>query len=257
VQGPHAAPDNESEGETCRNGSVLAPERPADPVPPPRKRMKRGAKIAMYVILVVTLLEAAAFSGTYYFYTRHYVSTDNASVDGDKIDVNAPTTGVLLDWSATEGTVVHTNQVLGRIRILGSGAQPEEVIRAPGNGTVAVSNAVNGQFVNASTELATAYDFSKIYVTARVSESDIADVQIGQLVDIAVDAFPNAKVTGIVEDIQSATASMFTIYPGPSTDPTNPQKVTQYVPVRVSLLDTDGYHVLPGMSVTVHIHKSS
>lgn len=257
MQGPDATTDDESEGNVDQNGAVIAPSRPAEQAVAPKKRMKRGARIATYVILAVTLLEAAAFGGTYYFYTRHYVSTDNASVDGDKIDVNAPTTGVLEDWSAVEGAQVRTNEVLGRIRILGSGAQPEEVIKSPGNGTVAVSNAVNGQFVSTGTELATAYDYSKIYVTARVDETDIADVQVGQLVNISVDSFPDAKVTGIVQDIQNATASEFTIYPGPSTDPTNPQKVTQYVPVRISLLDTDGRDVLPGMSVTVHIQKGS
>ena len=237
------------------DGSVLAPTRPSEPVA--KRRMRRGPKIAMYVILLVTLAEAAAFGGTYYFYTRHYVSTDNASVDGDKIDINAPTAGVLQNWTAAQGAKVHTNQVLGRVRILGSGAQPEEVIKSPGNGTIAVNTAVNGQYVSSGVGLATAYDFTKIYVTARVDEVDIADVAPGQLVDISVDSFPNAKVTGIVTTIQNATASQFTIYPGPSTDPTNPQKVTQYVPVRIALLDTDGQQVLPGMSVTVHIRKSS
>jgi multidrug resistance efflux pump len=218
--------------------------------------MKRSARIAMFVILMVTVLEATAFGGTYYFYTRHYVSTNNAVVDGDKIDINAPTTGTLAGWSVDEGSEVRTNQVLGRIRILGSGAQPERTIKSPGNGTVVLSDAVDGQFISAGTELATAYDFSKIYVTARVDESDIADVAVGQIADIAVDAYPDAKITGIVEEIQNSAASEFAIYPGPSTDPTNPQKVTQYVPVKIGLLATDGRSLVPGMSVTVHIHKN-
>jgi multidrug resistance efflux pump len=251
-----SGPDDTSERDEQAAGGVLAPERPeATPAEPPKRKMKRGLRIAMFVIILVTVLEAAAFGGTWFFYTRHYVSTDNAEVDGDKIDINAPASGTLVNWTIDQGSQVHENEVVGRVKLQGSGVQPQKVIRAPGVGTVAVNNAVNGQYVTQGSELATAYDFNKVYVTARVEENDIAAVKVGQLVNIAVDAFPNAHVTGIVQEIQNSAASQFTIYPGPSTDPTNPQKVDQYVPVKIQLLDTDGQNVVPGMSVTVHISR--
>jgi hypothetical protein len=36
--------------------------------------------------------------------TRHYVSTDNAQVDGDQIMINGPATGLVTDWSIGEGS---------------------------------------------------------------------------------------------------------------------------------------------------------
>jgi NAD(P)-dependent dehydrogenase (short-subunit alcohol dehydrogenase family) len=50
-------------------------------------------------------------------------------------------------------------------------------IRAPADGTVAVDDGVPGGFVTAGTQLATAYDADKIFVTARVDETDIRAVR--------------------------------------------------------------------------------
>src|SRR5882757_7830714 len=57
--------------------------------PPVKSGLRRSTKIALIVVAVLSLLEVAAFAGTYALYTRHYVSTDNAQVDGDQIVINA------------------------------------------------------------------------------------------------------------------------------------------------------------------------
>jgi len=41
-------------------------------------------------------------------------------------------------------------------------------------------------------------------------------------------------------------AGEFTIYPNPDTDPTNPQKTRQYIPVRIQIMNSDGMQLLPG-----------
>jgi multidrug resistance efflux pump len=234
---------------------LTAPESARSGPPPGRTRLKRSTKIAVAVIGIVTLLEAAAFAGTYELYSSHYVSTDNAQVDGDKVDINAPMSGTLIRWTVGQGATVSTNQIVGRIQATGGGARAQQIIKSPGRGTVAVDNAVNGQYVTAGTELATAYDFNDIYVTARVAETDSKDVHLGKPVDISVDAFPHVPVTGVVEEIQASSAGSFSFFPGPDTDPSNPQKVDQYIPVKIEFTSTDGIPVTPGMSVTVHIHK--
>ncbi|MDT7674215.1 MAG: hypothetical protein QOD82_2117, partial [Pseudonocardiales bacterium] len=183
-----------------------------------------------------------------------YVSTDNAQVDGDKIDINAPTTGTLTRWTISKGSTLRANQIVGRVKILNSFAEPQRAIRSPGNGTVAVSNVVEGQYVTAGTELATAYDFAKIYFTARVDETDIGDVHPGQLVDIDVDAYPGAPVTGTVAEIQGAAAGLLSLFPE-SNSSGNFQKVTQVIPVKIAITNTAGSELIPGMNVTVHIHK--
>ncbi|MCW2716247.1 MAG: hypothetical protein QOG20_2140 [Pseudonocardiales bacterium] len=225
------------------------------PSPPAGKRkMKRSTRIALIVILIVALVVAGLFAVSYFVDSQNYVSTDNAQIDGDKISVNAPTSGTLIDWTATQGTQLQQDEVIGRIRIEGGFVQPEMPIRAPADATVVVDNGLEGSYVNAGTQLAVAYDFSKIYVTARVDETDINDVRPGQQVDISVDAFPGASLTGAVREIQGGAAGVFSLFPQANTSG-NFQKVTQVIPVQIGINDTKNLALVPGMSVSVKIHK--
>ncbi|HEY1970198.1 MAG TPA: efflux RND transporter periplasmic adaptor subunit, partial [Pseudonocardia sp.] len=227
---------------------------PVEPAAPAAHKMKKSTRIGLTVVAVLAVIAALGFGGAYFLYSRNFVSTDNAQVDGDKIDINAPTTGTLTAWSIDTGSTVRTNQIVGRIQILGSFAQPQMTIKSPGNGTVAVNNVVNGAYVTAGTELATAYDFSKIYVTARVDETDVADVHPGAAVDISVDAFSGTPISGIVQEVQGSSAGAFSLFPQNNSSG-NFQKVTQVIPVKITLTNTDGKQLAPGMNVTVHIHK--
>jgi len=97
---------------------------------------------------------------------------------------------------------------------------------------------------------------SALPVTAQLS-GPLADASKGASVDVSVDAYPKAAVTGVVRSIQDSVASTFTYLPPPgSADPSNPTRVDQYVPVRIALTSTDGAQLRPGMNVTVHIHKT-
>jgi multidrug resistance efflux pump len=79
----------------------------------------------------VVLLAAAGFGGAHLLYTPNYVSTDNAQVDGDKIDINAPATGPVTRWSITQGSSLRANQIIGRVKMLGSFAEPQGPSRHP------------------------------------------------------------------------------------------------------------------------------
>jgi multidrug resistance efflux pump len=119
---------------------------------------------------------------------------------------------------------------------------------------VAVDNGVPGTFVTTGTQLAVAYNLEKIYVTARVDETDVEAIHPGQVVDIAVDAYPNAQLTGRVREIQSGAAAVFSLFPQ-SNSGGNFQKVTQVIPVKIGIENVKGLDLVPGMNVTVHIHK--
>lgn len=200
-------------------------------------------------------LQVLGFGGTYLLYSRHYVSTDNAQIDGDRVDINAPTSGMLTDWAISQGEAIRPDQVLGHVRHIGGGVQAEQVIRSEGSGTITGYTAVDGQYVNSGQTLASAYDLGNLYVTARVNETEIDDVHPGKPVDITVDAFPDTPITGIVAEIQNGAAGQFTVYPASNEDPTNPQKIDQYIPVKIKMTDANGVALVPGMNVTVHIHK--
>jgi multidrug resistance efflux pump len=222
--------------------------------PKPKRQMSRGTRISLIVILVIAVLAGGGVTAWYFIDAQNYVTTDNAQIDGDKISVNAPTSGTVIDWTAREGAELQQDHVVGRIRIQGAFVQPEMPVRAPGNGTVAVNNAVEGTYVTAGTELAVAYDFSKIYVTARVDETDIDVVRPGQLVDIDVDAFPGHVFRGTVREVQGGAAGVFSVFPESNTSG-NFQKVTQVIPVKINIENPDGLGIVPGMNVTVKIHK--
>jgi multidrug resistance efflux pump len=221
---------------------------------PPRRRLKRSTRVGLVVILVLALVAAGAFGASYLLDARHYVSTDNAQVDGDKIAVNAPASGTLVDWRATQGAALHADQVVGRVKVDGGFVQPQQSIRAPADGTVAVDNGVEGAFVTAGTQLAVAYDFAKVYVTARVDETEVDAVHPGQRVNFTVDAFPGTEFTGVVREIQGGAAGVFSLFPQ-SNSSGNFQKVTQVIPVKVSIDDLHGLNLVPGMNVVVKIRK--
>ncbi len=242
-------------------GPVSAPPAQTDQAPtdgaaapPPRRKLKRSTRIGLIIILILALVAAGGFGTSYFLNARNYVSTDNAQVDGSKISINAPTTGTLTDWRINQGSAVHEGQVVGRVKIPDGFAQPLMSIKAPADGTVAVDNGVPGTFVTTGTPLAVAYDMNNIYVTARVDETDIQAVHVGQAVDIDVDAYPNTPLTGRVREIQGGAAAMFSLFPQ-SNSGGNFQKVTQVIPVKIGFDNVDNLDLVPGMNVTVHIHK--
>jgi multidrug resistance efflux pump len=244
-------------GNTNAGNDDSGATKPADDAaePKPKRQMSRGTRIALVVILVIAVLAGGGVTAWYFIDAQNYVSTDNAQIDGDRISVNAPTSGTVIDWQATEGSQLRQDQVVGRIRIQGAFVQPEMAVRAPGDGTVAVNNAVEGTYVTAGTELAIAYDFSNIYVTARVDETDIDDVRPGQVVDIDVDAFPGHEFRGTVREVQGGAAGVFSVFPESNTSG-NFQKVTQVIPVKINIENPEGLGIVPGMNVTVNIHKN-
>jgi multidrug resistance efflux pump len=69
-----------------------------------------------------------------------------------------------------------------------------------------------------------------------------------------VDAFPKAKLTGRVTEIKSGAAGVFSLFPQANTSG-NFQKVTQVIPVKISIDDLQDLDLVPGMNVTVKIHR--
>jgi len=239
--------------------SALAEEvesAPAEEVASPgKRRRKRSTRIGLAVIGALALLATAGFVAYYILDTRNYVTTDNAQIDGTQILVNAPTSGTLIDWRATQGARLHKDAPVGRIELEGGFVRPQKVIRAPADGVVAVDNGVEGSYVTAGTQLAIAYNEGDVFVTARVDETDIDDVRPGEQVDISVDAFPGAELTGYVLEIKSGAAGVFSLFPQANTTG-NFQKVTQVIPVKISIDNWEGLPLAPGMNVTVKIHRN-
>lgn len=232
------------------------PDEVAPPEPPKggRRPLRRRTRIGLIVIGIIALVAAVALVANWMINAANYVTTDNAQVDGTQLSINAPTSGTLTNWTATMGTPLKSQQVVGRIAVQTGYMQPQLLVRAPADGVVAVNNGVNGAFVAAGTQLAIAYNPSDVFVTARVDETDINDVRIGQAVDISVDAFPKTTLSGHVVEIKTGAAGVFSLF-GQSNTTGNFQKVTQVIPVKISIDDRQNLALVPGMNVTAKIHK--
>ncbi len=127
---------------------------------------------------------------------------------------------------------------------------------SPIRGTLLNVSAQPGQFVQAGQALAQVADLSKAYVVAYVDENHINDVHPQQGVDVHVDAYPDIQFHGTVRQIVPAAASIFSLLPTNNYASGNFTKVSQRVPVIVSLDGTQGKALLPNTSanVTIHLH---
>jgi len=215
-------------------------------------------KIIAVNVATVAVLAAAGFGG-YHFYDQstNYIKTENAKIDGKQVIIPAPVSGKLTDWNGTLGKVIKQDGSIGHVASP-SLEDPQEIsstnITAPTDLTIVSNKALSNSLVAQGTPLAYGYNFDELYVTANIDEADVQDVEVGQKVDLYVDALKNDTLKGKVEEIGLATASEFSVLPSGNSDG-NYTKVKQVVPVKISITDAAGKDILPGMNVTVKIHK--
>jgi len=85
-----------------------------------------------------------------------------------------------------------------QLSTLGAGSASELTLRAPKSGTVVVRNAVVGQPVNAEETLATIADLNELWFLGRLFEKDLARLRVGEVADVALNAYPDQPFTGRV-----------------------------------------------------------
>lgn len=211
--------------------------------------------LLLNIIILIVLVGGGFGAYAYYNRTANYLTTDNAQITGQQVTIAAPANGKLTDWTAKVGTHFSKDDQIGTILSAATGATLTAIpVTLPTNGTIIQSNAVKDSFVAAGMPLAVAYDLDHLWVTANIAETSINDVAVNQDVDIYVDAFPNTSLKGKVEKIGLATAGTFSLLPSTNTTG-NFTKVTQVIPVTISIDDYKGLQIVPGMNVTVRIHK--
>jgi membrane fusion protein (multidrug efflux system) len=93
-----------------------------------------------------------------------------------------------------------------------------------------------------------------VYVTANFKETQIADIRVGEEVELDVDAYSGCVAQGEVESLGGATGSQFSLIP-PDNATGNFTKVVQRIPVRIRVLEGCGAEqpLRPGMSVVAHV----
>lgn len=256
--------------------AATAPARPAQspsPVTPPGQvtkpaAPKRGSKVRLIVVpILLALLAGAGYFG-YHFYedAQLYVSTENATITGQPVQVGSLATGRVARIVPRLGGRVQRGQVIAQVALpseigtyqngtprmgfLGASDSLADV-QAPIDGIVIALPAAVGDTVAPGQPVVTLVDPKALWVNANVEETHFGRLQVGQKVDVHVDAL-NATVNGTVEQMTPATASTFSLLPS-SNASGNFNKVAQLVPIRIAV-DLGDSPMLLGGSVEVRIH---
>lgn len=238
----------------------------------------------LWIIFGVIVVVVGVGGASYYTYEQAtYVTTNNAQVAVDMTTITAPSAGVLSQWSIQTGDTVTSSERVGQEwsyvakssipkttttkgrthgQTHASGSLPTgqpALVKSytpfviPAGGTVLLSNATQGQVVEASQPLAVVGDLSKQYVSAYVKETDIKHVSVGALADVTLDAVPGITFTGTVQRIGN-TAGLVLNETAQLTQSSSSTEPTEWIPVRIKV-NFQGQYVVPGMNATVKIHR--
>lgn len=126
-------------------------------------------------------------------------------------------------------------------------------ITAPVSGLVALKSVNPGEVVAAGQSLFTIADLQDVWVSARIEETKIGKLKPGQQVDYTVDGYPGRTFTGTVYEIGAAANSVFALIPTENSSG-NFTKVTQRIPIKISLPKDSDVVFRPGMSVIIKVH---
>jgi membrane fusion protein, multidrug efflux system len=111
----------------------------------------------------------------------------------------------------------------------------QKLVRAPFDGELGVRHVEVGQYLTAGTQIVTLTDLSTLYANLTATEKDSAQLKVGQVVRIAVDAYPGRSFDGKIT----------TIEPQISAD-------TRNIRIQATIANPD--HILkPGMFATTTI----
>ena len=127
-------------------------------------------------------------------------------------------------------------------------------VRAPISGIVAKAERLQlGQQVLTGLPVVTIVSTDRSYVEANFKETALADMRVGQPAKIEFDAYPELTLNGHVASIGAGTGSEFSILPAQNATG-NWVKVTQRVPVRITIDDESSRQMIAGLSSHITVY---
>jgi membrane fusion protein (multidrug efflux system) len=128
------------------------------------------------------------------------------------------------------------------------------VITAPADGVVSKKNVEVGQLVQVGQPLCSIVSSDRVWVVANFKETQLTHMQVGQDVNVDVDAFKGNDLHGKVISFSGATGAKFSMLP-PDNASGNFVKVVQRIPVKIEIDKNDPRYknLIPGMSVSVSV----
>ncbi|HEK6838036.1 TPA: HlyD family secretion protein [Staphylococcus aureus] len=207
-------------------------------------------KMILINVITVVVLLAIGIAGFYFWNkTTSYVTTDNAKVNGDQIKIASPASGQIKSLNVKQGDKLDKGDKVAIVTVQGQDGETKDMdLKMPQKGTIAKLDGMEGSMVQAGNPIAYAYNLDDLYVTANIDEKDIKDV------DVTIDG-QKASIKGKVDSFGKATAASFSLMPSSNSDG-NYTKVSQVIPVKITLESEPSKQVVPGMNAEVKIHKN-
>ncbi len=130
-------------------------------------------------------------------------------------------------------------------------------VTAPVNGQLSNVDLQAGQFVQPGQSLFYLVNNSNQWIVANFKETQLDKMEIGQKVDIEIDAYPGEELEGEVTAFSPATGARFSLLP-PDNATGNFVKTVQRLPVKIDFTDNNDSLSLKklrsGMNVEVDVH---
>ena len=193
-----------------------------------------------------------------------FVSTKNAHVVADLVQVGSINAGRIVVMDVDVGTSVMEGQVIATVDIPAVISRSENTnttkmgfrdvqdqrteVVAPRSGVIAARWAKQGDTVPAGQPIVTLMDPRMIWIEADIDEKKIGQVRPGQLVEVEI-AGRDGKLVGRVETVSPVT---FATLLSEQNSSRNLRNVGQVVPIKITL-DEDHLSLIPGSSAEIKI----
>ncbi|MCF8011955.1 MAG: HlyD family secretion protein [Clostridiales bacterium] len=213
-------------------------------------------KKAFIVIFILMILVLAGVSLYYWYNNTYFVTTKNAKVDADVINVSPEISGEVLELKVGTGDKVEKGQVLARLddTNLPPGSNMDRtLLRAPIDGMVVHSQVNEGEMALQGKPAVMLINPKDLYITANLEETDLKKVERGQYVEVTIDSIPGKTFDGRVDSFGGAALSEFSLLPSNNASG-NFTKVVQRVPVTITLDNYEGHRLWIGTNSVVRIH---
>ncbi len=215
--------------------------------------------ILVPLLIVLAVLAIGGGVGYWIYNNYEYYNTDDAQVTGQLVNVSAVAAGSLTTLSVKVGDSVTAGQSIGSVTPVTASTTtvPAPInVSSPIAGSVVQVYAAQGQAVSPGLPIVEVASMNNLTITAYVDESVINNVSNGQAVDVSIDAYSGTSFSGHVQQIVQSAASEFSLLPTEDNASGNFTKVSQRIPVVITLDGTGGKDLVPGMSaeVTIHLH---
>jgi membrane fusion protein, multidrug efflux system len=129
-------------------------------------------------------------------------------------------------------------------------------IRSPIDGVIGNRSARVGAYATVGAQLLSIVPAHGLWIDANFKESQLAQMSVGQPVDITADVLPGRRFRGRIASLAPATGAQFSVIP-PENATGNFTKIVQRVPVRIVLEDDAAElgTLRPGLSVVARVDQ--